>query len=201
MNSNSEQIEAAIEEGRKAAVQFGGERATNPHDPETDIGSAWEDGFAEGDRETHDRGLTLLAMGAAIAGGYNMHPAAFGEIAMGIMRSNGQAMAAIFLGAQLYHQERGKRWSAFLHNVGARNLFEIAAHAAQGEPLPERHQANEHAISAYRAAKRIRDCFTATGKDQVTVDAPKLMWALAHGNKPMPAISPIITPSQHKNGG
>ena len=186
--------------GFKEGGRFGCSQNRNPWKDETEEGQAWNDGYKAADDQANARAQALLHMGWSCGVLHRDNPSGWGHVMGHLVVTNGQAMACVFLGAEMRHQ--GKPLPT---QLTPRECYELAAAGAQAQPLPERFKHNPDATWVHETAARIRDYFVQedpvadhpTAKSYgVNLDA--LMNRIIYGDTPPPEQPTIVqaTPAE-----
>ena len=178
--------------GYKEGSRFGCTPSRNPWKDETEEGTEWNKGYHAADQRAQDRAFSLLTMGWSCGVLHADNPQAWAHLIGHLVATNGQAMATVFLGAEMRHARIP------LVEIGSnpRKIYELAAAAAQGQECPLVKPALER---LFKLTLKIREYFVAEDKVDghegaktysVRVDAmlDRIIW----GDSPPPEQPTII---------
>jgi hypothetical protein len=179
------------EAGQKAATRFSYNQAENPFKPETDEAASWQKGFDDAMLRIKKRALAWFLLGYSVPAGYPFATAQYGSLISAMMQTNGQAMACVFVGAELAHADRPAPTIDT-----ARACFEAATYAATGRGLREDLVKVPMAAVCYEAAMIMRDWIVAEDEEaysqgkatKITIDAEAIMSRLVYGPTGPPNI-------------
>ena len=177
------------EQGYKAGISF---NPTDTANLQTTAAAQmeWAAGFKKGLIEVNERALAFLSVGVGVIKLHYGAQDGWSEVMSRTMRSSANAMACVFLGAELTHAGDLRHYLCD-PEIEPRFLLEIASYAIRNEQLPERYASDQMLVTAYELASKIREYVVTTTGSAVSINADAMMRRIFYGdNPPAPAVEP-----------
>lgn len=171
----------------------------NPYKPGFDEASKWERGYQNAIRKVNERALAFLSMGTGIIQLHQVSETGWGYLMAALIQQSGNAMATIYLGAELTHRGLIIKFMTD-PAIEPRHLLEIASIAAMGKELPKHFYGHKGFMQAYDFAKTISNYITSGDDKSVQIDSAGLMKRIIWGDNPPPE-APLIIPAKNIPAG